>query len=179
MSDVKAICRRDFHAVRTSGTRPESRIRWIVLHDTEGGTAESVARFFTLPDVQGSAHLVVDDSACYRCLGNDEIPFGAPGANTQGFHIEQCGFAAWSLVLWTRHDKTLRRAAYKTAVHCRRFGIPATFRTAPELARGLKGVTTHAECTKAFGGTHSDPGRFWPRKRFMRYVRRYLAELTV
>jgi hypothetical protein len=29
-----------------------------------------------------------------------------------------------------------------------------------------------------FGGAHSDPGPFWPRRRFMRLVREFHAELT-
>lgn len=151
-------------------------MRWIVLHSTEGGTAESVARYFATRKARGSAHLVVDDNACYRCLPNDVIPWAAPGANTAGFHIEQCGFAKWSAVVWRSHLRTLNRAAYKTAHHCVLFGIPPYWQDAAGLRAGRFGVTSHAECTKAFGGDHTDPGRLWPRSFFMARVRAYYGD---
>jgi hypothetical protein len=72
----------------------------------------------------------------------------------------------------------LQRAAYKAALHCEVFNITPAFRTAEELKRGMSGITTHAEVTKAFGpkGGHTDPGLFWPRRLFMRYVRDFYAE---
>ena len=176
--NITAVCSRKYHAVHTDGQRKLSDIRWIVLHDEEADTAQSAAAWFANPDSQGSAHLCVDDVMCFRTLDNDEIPWAAPGANRQGFHIEQAGFAKWSLVMWTRYRQTLRRAAYKTALHCKLFGIPPTFVFAAGLAAGDKGITTHAECTKAFGGDHTDPGLFWPRRLFMRYVRAYYAGMV-
>lgn len=176
---IKAVCRRDsYPALRRSGSRPISAIKWIVLHSTEGGTASSIARFFQSPNAGGSTHLVVDDQECQRCLPNSAICWGAPGANTNGFHIEQCGYARWEREDWLRHEKTLRRAAFKTAFHCNAFGIPAVFLKAADLKAGKRGITTHVECSRAFGGTHWDPGDGWPRDLFMRYVRQYLAELT-
>jgi hypothetical protein len=174
---IEAACRTTFHAVHDSGVRDLSDIRWIVLHDEEASTAESAARHFTDPASKGSAHLAVDDAVCYRCLGNDRIAWGAPGANTNGFHIEQAGFAKWSLVLWRSHMGTLRRAAYKTALHCHRFDIPPVFVDAAGLRETRHGVTTHRQVSLAFGGDHSDPGPFWPRRLFMRLVRSYYAEL--
>ena len=180
---IQADCRVGFKASRHSGTRPADSIRWIVLHDTEGGTAWSVARFFADPrepnqgGPSGSAHLVVDDEACYRCLSNEQVPWAAPGANQKGFHIEQVGYAKWSLIVWKKHLKTLQRAAYKTAFHCHKFGIPPRFVAADALKQGFPGVTTHAECTKAFGGDHTDPGPLWPRTLFMGLVKNYYRQL--
>lgn len=173
MSDIRSDCLTDYHAIRSSGSRPTSDILWIVLHDTEGGSAKNVARYFATDAAGGSAHLVVDDQDCYRCLKNTEIPWGAPGANTAGFHIEQCGYAKWSTVIWRSHLKTLQRAAYKTAYHCHLFDLPPVFVPASGLKARQPGVTTHAECTRAFGGDHSDPGRGWPRSFFMLLVRGY------
>lgn len=173
---ITASCRRDFLRQPLDGHRPLSAVKWIVIHDTEGGTAEGIARFFE-HNSSGYTHLVVDDAACYRSLDNNAIPRGAHGANTAGFHIEQCGFARWSTVIWQKHRMTMERAAFKTAVHCWRFGIPPVFIKADGLRAGRKGVTTHAECTKAFGGDHTDPGPFWPRWWFMRRVNSYYGEL--
>jgi hypothetical protein len=180
MDPIKAVCKRDhFPADKTSGFRKEEEIRWIVLHSTEGGTADSVARWFQNPDSGGSTHLVVDDDECQRCLNNNQVSWGAKGANRYGFHIEQCGFAKWVRDEWLLHEKTLRRAAYKTALHCKKFGIPPVFRTAAGLKAGKKGITTHVECSAAFGGSHWDPGKGWPRDLFMRWVKMYLAEMEV
>jgi hypothetical protein len=148
------------------------------MHDEENASAAAAAAWFANPHSRGSAHLCVDDRECYRTLGNAQIPWGAPGANTFGFHIEQAGFARWSAAIWKTHVVTLRRAAYKTALHCHTFGIPPQFVDASGLRHGVKGITTHAECTKAFGGDHTDPGPFWPRRLFMSYVRRYYGELA-
>lgn len=177
---IKAPCRMDYYpAYRQSGTRPVSAIKWIVLHSTEGGTAASIARYFKSSSAGGSTHLVVDDKECQRCLPNSAVPWGASGANTAGFHIEQCGFAKWSTVIWKSHLNTLKRAAFKTALHCHKFGIPPVFRVAADLRAGRPGITTHVECSKAFGGSHWDPGPGWPKWLFMRYVRSYLDDLTM
>lgn len=173
--NTKAPCNRQYLRQPLDGRRPISTVKWIVLHDTEGGTAESVARYFR-GNSSGYTHLVVDDKDCYRCLENAAIPRGAHGANTDGFHIEQCGYAKWSLVVWQKHRATMERAAFKTALHCKVFGIPPVFVKAAGLKVGRKGVTTHAECSKAFGGTHWDPGPLWPRFWFMRRVRAYYNE---
>ena len=191
MSDpIAARCRTDFEpAFHNSGQRnPTTDIFWIVLHDEEAPTAAGSARYFQSPDSGGSAHLCVDDDACYRCLPNSAIPWGAAsafGANTHGFHIEQAGFARWSAVLWERHRLTLQRAAYKTAVHALAFKVPLVFVTAAELPEH-HGITTHAEVSKASRRidpanasrySHSDPGLFWPRARFVAQVRAYAAQL--
>ncbi len=176
-SPITAPCNRTFTAVHKSGVRTVDKVIWVVLHSTEGDTAESAARWFTQRASSGSAHLVVDDLECYRCLRNVDVPWAAPGANTQGFHIEQAGHASWTAAEWKRHDLTLRRAAYKTALHAQLFGIPLRWIDAAGLQRGKPGVTTHAACTEAFGGDHTDPGAGYPRALFMRYAKAYLAEL--
>ena len=178
---VEANCHLDFKAAHTSGKRPLYVIDKVVVHSTEGGTARSVARYFTDDASGGSTQLVVDDNTCYRCLSDDEIAWAAPGANYDGFHIEQCGYAKWTATVWSKtHRKTLQRAAFKTALHCLRYGIPIRFLTADMMKRGVKkGITTHAECTKAFGGSHTDPGAGWPRLLFMTMVRGYAAVLKV
>jgi hypothetical protein len=178
MDPINARCKKDFYpAYHTSGKRKRSDIIWVVLHDTEGGSAHSIAEYFEKWTSGGSAHLVVDDKECYRCLGNETIPWGAPGANKQGFHIEQVGYAKWSAVIWKSHINTLKRAAYKTALHCKLFNIPIRFVKADDLVAGKPGITTHREVSKAFDGTHSDPGPFYPLPVFMWLVRHYSRSL--
>jgi N-acetylmuramoyl-L-alanine amidase len=175
---LSAKCSREFYkAFHRSGTRQLSQIKWIVWHDEESATARSAALYFRSPQSGGSAHLTVDDNECYRCLANEDIPWGAPGANEQGFHIEQAGFAKWSAVIWRKHLNTLRRCAYKTALHCKQFDIPVVFLKAKDLKAGKRGITTHREVSKAFGGTHSDPGPFYPIALVMWFTKRYRKEL--
>ncbi len=179
---IKADCHTDYKATRHSGTRPVSAITWIVMHSTEvDATAKEIAESFARPAAEGSTHLVVDDPSCYRCLTNDQVPWAAPGANTNGFHIEQCGFAKWTAAQWMAHKPMLSRGAFKVAYHCHLFNIPPVFVVSHDLGGGKKGVTTHAEVSKAFPndqGNHHDPGTGWPRSYFMGLVSTYYNQLA-
>lgn len=183
---LKASCLRDFRAVRTSGTRQLTVIRWIVLHSTEGETARGSASWHANPNAKGSAHLHVDDRECYRTLTDDVIPWGAPGANTMGWHIEHAGRAAngpggipprWTREKWLSHKETLRRGAFKSARHAVKFGIPIKLLTTDELRAGKKGFITHAMCSKVFGGDHSDPGSNFPLDVYMEFAKQFAAEV--
>ena len=181
-----APCKSEYKASYHGGLRSVHAITLIVEHATQGGTALSNAKYFAEPKTPdsgpgGSAHLTVDENECYRCLPNNIIAYAAPGANSQGFHIEQCGFSSWNPLTWMKHYRTLNRAAYKTAVHCHLFRIPPVFIFAADIRASKKGVTTHAEVTKAFPniGDHTDPGLFWPRRYFMRRVRTYYAQIPI
>src|SRR3972149_4306473 len=81
-------------AVHDSGPRKASSIRLVVLHSAEGTTAAGVASFFA-GSAQASTQLAVDDRECWRMLPDLVIPWGAPGANSDGLHVEICGFAKW------------------------------------------------------------------------------------
>lgn len=175
---LDAPCDRRIKAAHFTRPSPGTRtVRWIVLHSTEGDTAEGAARWFANPDSAGSTHLVVDAEHCFRTVEPSLICWGAKGANLRGFHIEQAGYAKWTTLRWLKMLRTIQRAAYKTAVWAHEYGIPLQFVTAAGLAAGTPGVTTHAECSKAFGGDHTDPGRFWPRRTFMYYARRFDRKL--
>lgn len=176
---ISGNCHTTYTATHNSGRRPLRVINLIILHATQGGTARGNAAYFHTAQAGGSTQLVVDDVSCYRCLSDAMIPWGAKGANYNGFHIEQCGYAEWKTALWSKtHRKTLMRAAYKTAYHCRKYGISPRFLTSTNLRAGMRnGISTHVECTKAFGGTHTDPGANWPRKLFMTMVKGYYKGL--
>jgi hypothetical protein len=175
---IAATCRRRFTAVHNSGTRPLSRITHIVLHSTEGGTAAGAATWFANPDSAGSAHLCVDDRECYRTLDDARIPFGAPGVNTDGFHIEHAGFAIWDRQKWMSHEQTLRRGAFKAAFHAVKFGVPLRLLTANDLSHGRSGFVTHATVSQAFTpGGHTDPGHGFPLDHYMELVKQFAREI--
>ena len=172
-----SACSRQYTAVRQSGRRNLAQIGVIVIHCTQSNSARSSAQWFENTRAQGSAHLVVDDVECYRTLDNEVIPWGAKGANTRGFHIEIAGFAEWSQGEWMKHREALRRAAYKAAVHAKKFGIPIRWLTPAQLKAGQKGFVTHAMCTQAFGGTHSDPGRQCPTDHLLDWAIEFAEEM--
>lgn len=178
-------CRSGFPAYHHEGERSQTKIRYIVLHSTEGGTAQSVARYFMQPQSGGSANIVVDDYACYRSLADTIVPWGAPPLNTFGFHIEQCGFAAWPRWRWLLHRNTIRRAAYKAAQRVKWYGIPIHVPTVDELRKEYDasmqdgrppygGIVTHRLVDEAFHqSSHTDPGSGYPLDVFLTYLRRY------
>ena len=176
---VHAKCNPQYRAYHNSGKRDIGVIKLIVLHDTEGGSAASIAHYFAEASSGGSAHLVVDDAGCYRCLPDDMIPWGAPGANVDGFHIEQCAYARWTRDEWLRHDAILHRVAYKVAAAGKRFEIPMKFVDHYGILAGHKGITTHAEVTKAYPklGTHTDPGSGYPIHHVIDLAHNYRAGL--
>lgn len=180
---ISAACSRKYTAVHNSGSRPLSAIKWIVLHSTEGPTAESAASWFANPASEGSAHLVVDNDACFRCMANDDVPWAAPGANENGLHIEQAGYAAWTRTDWRANDLTLRRAAYKAAQHAKMFNIPLRWVGPVGLRLGRKGLTTHRDISYAWpvqaraAGFHTDPGENYPKDIFLAYATQYLAQM--
>lgn len=158
-----------------SGPRDPSRIRLIVMHDTEGGTARSVAAYFASGSARASTHWVVDETRAVRCLPDDVIPWGAPGANTDGIHIEQCGWARWSKLEWFKHQSTLKRSAWVAARAAHKYGIPVRWLTDRQLGNHVtEGFTYHAQVTRVFGGGsgHTDPGPNFPKSYWLWLVKR-------
>ena len=174
---IKARCSREFKALRESGTRNVSQIGLVIIHCTQSNSARSSAQWFANPRSQGSAHIVADDFECYRTLEDEEIPWGAKGANTRGFHIEIAGWAQWNRQKWLNHAQALRRAAYKGAFHAVKFGIPIRLLTVAQLRSGQRGFATHHQCSQAFGGTHFDPGQTFPADQFLDWTKEYAREL--
>lgn len=177
---VAADCLTTYHAVHSSGARAAQLVRYIVLHSTEGDTAEGAARYFTTQASGGSSNLVVDDTVCYRVLNDLVVPWGAPPLNTSGFHIEQTGYAAWTRAEWLRHHPTIERAAYKASLRCERFKIPARVLNVAQLRADFAkhepagGVVTHATISAAFAeSTHTDPGHGYPLDVFMQRLDSY------
>ena len=196
---VQRECHSEFGAYHHEGERSQMKIRYIVLHSTEGGTAKSVAEYFTTPASGGSANIVVDDYQCYRSCADTIIPWGAPPLNANGFHIEQAGYAAWTRNRWLLHRPTIRRAAYKAALRMRWYNIPARILDVDELHKDFYlpaelakvgtqgagnplpgpmhgGIVTHKTVSDAYHeSTHVDPGEGYPLDLFLKYVKAFLA----
>lgn len=129
---------------------------------------------------QASTQLVVDDRECYRCVPDLVVPWGAPGANLHGLHVEHCGYARWSRAEWMAHEPTLRRSAAKVAKWCYQFGVPIRLLTVAQAKADRAGIVTHAIASKAFPPNqgHSDPGKGFPIEWYLGLVRQFHRELA-
>lgn len=179
-------CTQGPRAAHDSGPRRAKDIRLVVIHSAESAdsfgsdtSAEGVAAFFARPSTKASTQLAVDRDSCVRMLPDLVIPWGAQGANGDGLHVELCGYARWSSAEWRRRRRLLERAAWKVAVWCYRYSIPARWLSDRQLANGTsRGLTTHVQVNKVFrGGSHWDPGPGFPRAYFLELVARSLDEI--
>jgi N-acetyl-anhydromuramyl-L-alanine amidase AmpD len=158
----------------------------IVLHTMEAPeqptTAEAVARWFASDSApMASAHYCVDDCSIYQCVLEGDTAWHAKGGNMnkRSIGIELAGYAKQTAEEW--HDlyseKMLDRAAGLVADLCSRYGIPAKFLVGDDIIKGLPGITTHLEITKAYKvpGGHTDPGPHFPMAEFLTKVESYLV----
>jgi hypothetical protein len=167
-------------AVHWSRHLPAGPKSVIVLHCMEwpetATSAEWCAGFFAGKQgaaPRASAHYCVDDESVICSVPPDRIAWHAPGANTSGIGIEHAGYARQSRAQWL-DDYSLRMlllSAELTGWLCKRFAIPVQFIMADHLKRGARGITTHAEVSRAFGkSTHFDPGPFFPITDYIRFI---------
>lgn len=179
MAPISAPCRQK-RARNDSGPRTAASIRLVVIHSAEGISAAGVASFFA-GSAQASTQLAADSSECWRMLPDLVVPWAAPGANSDGLHIEICGFARWSEEEWLRHEQMLRRSAYKVAKWCWQYAIPVRWLTDKQLANGTaRGLVTHKMVSDVFKrSTHWDPGPNFPKDAFLKWTKEYIGEITV
>jgi len=152
-----------------AATRPR-KISCIVIHTTEGdlgkGAARAVANWFAGPSApQASCHYVVDTNEVIACVRDEDVAWGAPGANNHGIQIELVGRAAWTSADWGKPaaQAALDRLASLVAELCLRHGIPVRRLTVEELSAGARGLCGHVDASKAWKkSSHWDPGRQFP-----------------
>lgn len=145
------------------------QIDLVVIHDMQmaesGSSAEICANYFAGPNApQASAHYCVDADSTVQCVRDMDVAWHAPGANHQGIGIEQPGWANFSTNEWldAYGHAMLQRVAGLTRELCDRYQIPIVFLRAADLKAGKRGITTHFECSQAWGGDHWDPGPGYP-----------------
>jgi len=151
---------------------PRTSVDLVVLHSMESsekpGTARTVAEWFNDPSraPEASAHYCVDSREVVQCVREEDIAWAAPGANRNGIHIEHAGRASQTAEGW--HDAfsiaMLHLSVELCASICRAWSIPAVFIEASGILVHRRGITTHAEVTRAFKtpGGHTDPGPDFP-----------------
>lgn len=178
---------------------PFTRARWhgdpqdptggiIRLHSTvspcAAGEAKNVAHFFATEDNKTSAHYCVDSSPVYarsvvQCVGDHYTSWDC-GWNPPGISVEMCEYPSTNIARWddAAHRQLERNAVRLVAELCLAYRIRPYFVGRFQLRLGIKGVTTHAEVSKAFPNLtdHTDPGA-WRRWRFMHAVRREIRAI--
>jgi N-acetylmuramoyl-L-alanine amidase CwlA len=158
-------------------------IRRIVIHSTVSacvpGGARATAAYFRSEAARGSAHYVVDPAEVVQVVYDGVIAWHAP-PNPNSLGVELCDMPTTaSKVRWRddNHRRMLELAAQLVAQLCLAYGVPPRYRGPGALRQGKHGITTHNDVRLAFGQTdHWDPGA-WPRRRFMRKVRRNVRKL--
>jgi N-acetyl-anhydromuramyl-L-alanine amidase AmpD len=166
------------HVTRTDGRQ----IDLIVIHtmemDEKGETAENCAQWFRNPGAKVSAHYCVDNNSIVQCVKDENVAWAAPGANSDGLHIEHAGRAKQTGRDWSDAYSTamLERSAALAAELCTKHKIPVAWLYAPDLVAGKRGITTHDAVSKAFKrGTHWDPGTGFPVERYIGMIRAKLG----
>lgn len=149
--------------------RQPGDVQWVVIHDMETSerlaAAEDVANYFRTTTRKASVHFNCDANSTVQSVLLKDIAYGAGGANPTGIHIEQAGYARQTVEQWAdpySQAMILGQVAPLVAKLCVDWQIPVRFVDVAGLKRGDKGLTTHAECAKAFGGDHWDPGPNYP-----------------
>lgn len=164
-----------------------SAIRCVVVHDgetDEGATAaEGMGNWFANPRAGGSTNKGTDPDSICTYMSDADTPWGAPGVNSDGLHVEQAGRAGQSASQWADSAslRTIENAAIVGAEWSLAHGIPPRWLTDAQIRdRRTRGFLTHRDATRAFGtaGGHTDPGPNYPRDYYMSRVRHHVARIA-
>ncbi len=158
------------------------KVRLIVVHTMEaaekGETAESCARYFQTVEKPVSAHYCLDNNSVVQCVQTKDIAYCAPGANKDGIHLEHAGFARQTVSEWLdAYSKAMLELSAELVgrILLPKFDIPCQWLSPADIKAGQKGITSHWNITKAYpelGGSHTDPGPYFPVALYLDMVRK-------
>lgn len=155
----------------------------IAIHDMEAArtmkTALHVAQWFAGPQApEASCGYCVDAKTIVQCVHDEDTSWHAPHINANGIGIELAGYYTETADEWLDDYglEELDLAAQLVAALCVKHSIPVRFVDAAGILAGEKGITTHAEATKAYDvkGGHVDPGSGFPMAWFIDYIGNYM-----
>lgn len=150
------------------------QIDLIVIHDMQmaetSSSAENCANFFATmygrtADQGASAHYCADNDSIVQCVRDMDVAWHAPGANHNGIGIEMPGWANFQTNEWLDDygHAMLKNVAGLTRSKCDEYHVPQMFLRSVDLkVVRPRGITTHFECSQAYGGDHWDPGPGYP-----------------
>ena len=144
----------------------------VVVHDMEypekPESAEWCAQFFAgaagMTPPRASAHYSVDRDSIVQSVRDGDVAWHAMSANRNGIGIEHAGYAKQSRADWLDDYSRAELALSAQLVSrlCKTYGIPVKYVGVDDLRIGERGITGHGDVSKAFGGTHWDPGESFP-----------------
>ena len=159
-----------------------TKVDLVVIHTAETPetltSAEATANYFRTTAREVSAHYCVDANSVVQCVKLEDVAWAAPGANHDGIQIELAGRAAQTPAQWSDafSKRELDLAAELVAKLCEKYAIPVVRVESAGLVGGRRGITTHADVSRAFHrSTHWDPGSGFPMAAFLSSVRRHGA----
>lgn len=136
--------------------------RRVVLHDTESHDAsgirdlEGICSYWHGQNLGYGAHVIVDkDANSALCANPNQICWHVEHRNTHAVGIEIVGFAKFIPSVWFTRQRQLHKVARWLAWFNKQYGIPL-------VADPERGITTHRIQSNVYGGSHSDPGIFFP-----------------
>lgn len=159
-----------FKQARYFREMPEGRqVDLIVIHTAEvapkPGMAKWLMDYCAKNDRVASWHFAVDDIRVTQSVKRKDIAYHAPGANSRGIGIELATRASASPSQWRDeyHQNMLESLAELISFISAVYKIPLVFVDSDRLFLGDRGVTTHAEVSKAWRKSdHTDPGAGFP-----------------
>ena len=150
----------------------------VVMHAMEiaerPDAAAICARWFQSTVSRVSAHYCVDAGTVIQCVRERDVAWHARGGNSDSIGVELAGFARQTTADWEDEYSTavLDRAAALVADVCRRRRIPVRWLVAGDLLADRRGITGHAEVSRAFRKSdHWDPGDGFPVEAFLDRIR--------
>lgn len=153
---------------------------WIVIHTMEAPeeerTAENVARYFSNPAVQASAHWCTDDNSSVRCVRDDDSAWTIANhdGNRMSLNIELAGYAQQTPGEWDDKysDAELAIAAEHCAEWAKKYDIPVRHLDHDQIrTQSEKGFLGHVDVNAVFEwGNHTDPGPHFPWDKFLKMV---------
>lgn len=167
-----------------------TEIDLIVIHTMEAPekptTAFNVATWFAGASAPvasanyciGAESLTAND--VFQCVRDTDIAWGAPGANSNGIHLEHVGYASQTPANWgdSFSQQLLETSAQLAAQLAQLWSIPVIRLTPDELKKGgVRGFCGHVDVTNSLnnGIGHQDPGPNFPWTSYLTRVKEILS----
>jgi N-acetyl-anhydromuramyl-L-alanine amidase AmpD len=179
-------------------SRNNTIIDLIVIHTCEcsevSKAARNVANFFAMPEVQASAHYIVDNREIVQCVADETAAWHAPGVNARAIGIEHAGYARQKMSDWVDDYSSaeLELSARLVATLCIKHKIPIQKVVGQELVYKGTGICGHVDVNNAgmfakgnnlihspFYNAHSDhydPGPYFPWDNYLKMVTQYAID---
>lgn len=157
--------------------RGTTAITNVVVHVNVGPETQTGAMQLRLylNSIDAGYHQIVDNATTVVAATDNQVVWGASGANRDGLHLCLIGYADQTDDQWHDAYSTAerQRAAIVVANWCSKYQIPVKRLSPAQLQAGARGIVGHVDVTAAYGGNnagHYDPGPNFPWTEFLHQV---------